>query len=179
MDLSIAKNEGLDDQPNPGAWDEGGAFLNVALITPEIPQNTGNIIRLCANIGAHLHLVEPLGFRLRDPLLKRAALDYTDLVNISTYSSVDDLFHTLVDGDVYGAVTDGPTLYTDPRYLPGDTIVFGPESVGLSDNLVSRLDEAHRVRIPMRPSNRSLNLSNAAAIIAYEMWRQLGFVGSI
>ena len=153
-------------------------ILNIVLVAPEIPYNTGNIIRLCANVGAQLHLVEPLGFQLNNPRLRRAALDYRDLTDIVSHSSVDDFLNLVDIATVYGAVTDGQISYTEPEYHLGDTILFGSESVGLADNVVSRLPKKNRLWIPMKPNNRSLNLSNAAAIIVYEMWRQLGFSGA-
>ena len=153
-------------------------IANVVLIAPEIPQNTGNLIRLCANVGARLHLVEPLGFELQNARLRRASLDYTDLTDLRVHNSVDEFFETITLGSVYGATIPGTVLYTTPRYQIGDTIVFGSESVGLPDSVVDKLDIGNRVHIPMMPANRSLNISNAASIIVYEMWRQVGFSGA-
>ena len=153
-------------------------IANVVLIAPEIPQNTGNVIRLCANVGARLHLVEPLGFRLENPGLRRASLDYSDLTDIFVHNSIDEFFQTISIGSVYGATIPGTVLYTSPRYQLGDTIVFGSESVGLPASLVDKLNLENRVQIPMMPANRSLNISNAVAIIVYEMWRQIGFSGA-
>jgi tRNA (cytidine/uridine-2'-O-)-methyltransferase len=153
-------------------------IANIVLIAPEIPQNTGNVIRLCANVGARLHLVEPLGFRLENPGLRRASLDYSDLTDILVHNSIDELFQTISIDSVYGATIPGTVLYTYPRYQLGDTIVFGSESVGLPANVVDKLNFENRVQIPMMPANRSLNISNAAAIIVYEMWRQIGFSGA-
>ena len=154
------------------------SIVNVVLVTPEIPQNTGNVIRLCANVGARLHLVKPLGFRLDNSGLRRAALDYRDIADIVVHSSIEAFLESLPLYKIYGAITDGLTPYDSPRYLPGDAILFGPESSGLPHELVSRLPSENRVRIPMKPSNRSLNLSNAVAIIVYEMWRQMDFRGT-
>lgn len=154
------------------------SIVNVVLVTPEIPQNTGNVIRLCANVGARLHLVEPLGFRLDNPGLRRAALDYSDVADIVCHTSIEAIFELAPIDRIYGAITNGLVPYDSPRYCFGDTIIFGPESSGLSDNFASRLRADNRVRIPMKPSNRSLNLSNAVAIIVYEMWRQMGFIGA-
>ena len=153
-------------------------IANVVLIAPEIPQNTGNLIRLCANVGARLHLVEPLGFQLENAGLRRASLDYSDLTSVSVHDSIDELFKAVPYGKVYGATIPGSVLYTTPKYQPGDTIVFGPESVGLSSDVLDELDFEDCIHIPMMPANRSLNISNAAAIIVYEMWRQLGFSGA-
>ena len=153
-------------------------IANVVLIAPEIPQNTGNLIRLCANVGARLHLVEPLGFQLQNARLRRASLDYTDLTDLRVHNSIDEFFQTITLGSVYGATIPGTVLYTTPRYQLGDTIVFGSESIGLPASVVDKLDIENRVYIPMMPANRSLNISNAAAIIVYEMWRQIGFSGA-
>ena len=153
-------------------------IVNVVLIAPEIPQNTGNLIRLCANVGARLHLVEPLGFQLENARLRRASLDYSDLTDILVHNSIDECFQTISIGSVYGATIPGTVLYTSPRYQLGDTIVFGSESVGLPASVVDKLNFENRVHIPMMPANRSLNISNAAAIIVYEMWRQIGFSGA-
>ena len=157
---------------------DSGSVLNVALIAPEIPHNTGNIIRLCANVGARLHLLEPIGFLLDNPGLRRASLDYGDLAEVLVHSSIEALFESVFPGEVYGAVTQGAALYTTPRYQQGDTIIFGSESVGLSSHVVDKIHFENRVQIPMMPANRSLNLSNAEAIIVYEMWRQIGFLGA-
>ena len=152
--------------------------VNVVLVAPEIPQNTGNLIRLCANVGAHLHLVEPLGFQLNSPRLRRASLDYSDIVETKVHNSIQEYLDTVCIDSVYGAVVSGSVPYTKPNYKPGDTIVFGSESVGLSKEVVKTLRRENRVHIPMMPANRSLNLSNAAAIIVYEMWKQIGFSGT-
>ena len=149
--------------------------VNVVLVAPEIPQNTGNLIRLCANVGAHLHLVEPLGFQLTSPKLRRASLDYSDIVETRVHNSIDEYLNAVCIDSVYGAVISGSVPYTRPTYKASDTIIFGSESVGLSNHIVEKLKIGNRVHIPMMPANRSLNLSNAAAIIVYEMWRQIGF----
>ena len=153
-------------------------IANVVLIAPEIPQNTGNLIRLCANVGARLHLVKPLGFQLHNARLRRASLDYSDLTDVRVHNSVNEIFQTTSIDSVYGATIPGMVLYTTPKYKRGDTIVFGSESVGLPSSVVDKLNFKNRVHIPMMPANRSLNISNAAAIIVYEMWRQIGFSGA-
>ena len=153
-------------------------IANVVLIAPEIPQNTGNVIRLCANVGARLHLVKPLGVQLENPGLRRASLDYSDLTDILLHNSIDNFLQTVPISTVYGATIPGTVLYTTPRYQLGDTIVFGSESVGLPSSVMDKLNFENRIRIPMMPANRSLNISNAAAIIVYEMWRQIGFHGA-
>jgi len=152
--------------------------INIVLVTPEIPQNTGNIIRLCSNVGANLHLIEPLGFSLDDANLRRASLDYRDLTNVIVHSSPDNFFNKVNIDSLYGAVTNGPTSYTDPDYQIGDSILFGSENNGLPSNVLSKIPFKNRVSIPMMPANRSINLSNAVAIILYEVWKQFGFKGS-
>ena len=154
------------------------SVLNVVLIAPEIPQNTGNVIRLCANVGARLHLVEPLGFELENSRLRRASLDYRDLTDVVIYRSAEEFFERVSTGNVYGAAIPGIVPYTTPSYQAGDTIVFGPESTGLSGEVLKEFNVENVVGIPMAPASRSLNLSNAAAIIVYEMWRQINFLGS-
>ena len=154
------------------------ANINIVLVAPEIPQNTGNIIRLCSNVGASLHLVEPLGFTLDSPRLRRAALDYDDLVDVHQHKSTDKLFESRPIDSVFAATSGGKTQYNLAQYKLGNTIVFGSESSGLPDHLIQKFNAANRLRIPMMPGNRSLNLSNAAAIIVYEMWSQLNFIGA-
>lgn len=153
-------------------------IINVVVVAPEIPHNTGNLIRLCANVGAQLQLVEPLGFRLKDPRLHRASLDYGDIKNIVVHKSINDFFNGLSVDRVYGATIPGNVLYTEPKYQIGDTIIFGSERKGLSQTVVDKLNVENRVEIPMIHGSRSLNLSNAAAVIIYEMWRQISFYGS-
>lgn len=150
-------------------------LAKIVLITPEIPQNTGNIIRLCANVGAELHLVEPLGFKLTESYLRRAALDYSDMTDVVVHDSTASFFNAINIARTYAAVSDGTSLYTEQNYQPGDVMIFGPESTGLPQDVINRIDPGKLIKVPMVPGNRSLNLSNAAAIIAYEMWRQLDF----
>lgn len=154
-------------------------LINVVLVTPEIPHNTGNIIRLCANVGARLHLIEPLGFDLKDGNLRRAALDYTDISEVVTYHNINDFLGSVDNHEIYGAISDGVVPYTYPRYKSGATILFGQESSGLPKDIISKIEPGKRISIPMRPANRSLNLSNAVAIIVYEIWRQLNFQDSV
>jgi tRNA (cytidine/uridine-2'-O-)-methyltransferase len=161
----------IKEEPNVPIFD-------VVLISPEIPQNTGNIIRLCANVGACLHLVEPMGFNLEDSRLKRASLDYSDIANVVVHESSAQLFNSRSINRVFAATTRGSVPYTQPNYQLGDTIILGRESLGLSDDIIENILPDNRIRIPMQPANRSLNLSNATAIIVYEMWRQLGFQGA-
>ena len=150
-------------------------IIEIVLVEPEIPQNTGNIIRLCANIGARLHLVKPLGFRLEDPGLRRAALDYGDLTDVVIHESSKRFFDPAKVERVFIATSHSDILYTNPKYQQGDTIIFGRESQGLPLEITAGVNPSNRLSIPMNEGNRSLNLSNAVAIIAYEMWRQLDF----
>lgn len=165
--------------PNPkGLLMKFYPLLNVVLVSPEIPYNTGNIIRLCANVGANLHLVEPLGFVLDDSRLRRASLDYRDLTSVQVHHSLEGIFNLSKPERTFGASASGNSPYTAPNYRRGDTIIFGSEGVGLDDSVMSKIQSANQIHIPMVPANRSLNLSNAVAILVYELWRQLGFAGS-
>ena len=150
-------------------------IMHVVLFEPEIPPNTGNIIRLCANCGAQLHLIEPLGFDIDDRKLRRAGLDYREFVNIKTYPSLDDFMAQGQPDHLYACSTKGSTTYADARYQANDALLFGPESRGLPMELLHSLPPGQVIRIPMLANSRSLNLSNAVAIIVYETWRQLDF----
>jgi tRNA (cytidine/uridine-2'-O-)-methyltransferase len=150
-------------------------MFSLILYQPEIPPNTGNIIRLCANTGADLHLVEPLGFELDEPRLRRAGLDYREFVRVKTHASLDAALAALGGPRVFALSTRGGTRYDTPRYRAGDAFLMGPETRGLPQALLDSLPEGQRLRLPMRPGNRSLNLSNAAAVVVYEAWRQLDF----
>jgi tRNA (cytidine/uridine-2'-O-)-methyltransferase len=147
----------------------------VILFQPEIPPNTGNIIRLCANVGAPLHLVEPLGFTLDDAKLRRAGLDYREFTTLRVHATLDACLEALGRPRVFGLSTRGTTRYDRPAYEAGDAFRFGPETRGLPDMVLTSLPGERRLRLPMVPGNRSLNLSNAAAVVVYEAWRQLGF----
>jgi tRNA (cytidine/uridine-2'-O-)-methyltransferase len=150
-------------------------MLHVVFVEPRIPPNTGNAIRLAAVTGTHLHLVEPLGFTLADAQLRRAGLDYHDLARVSVHPSLDDLWSAVLPAAVYAFTAAASRLYTDVTYRYGDVLVFGPEPGGLVESVLADAHITERVRIPMLPGRRSLNLSNAAAIATYEAWRQLGF----
>jgi tRNA (cytidine/uridine-2'-O-)-methyltransferase len=160
-------------------WLIGCGILNdmfsLILYQPEIPPNTGNIIRLCANTGVDLHLVEPLGFELDEPRLRRAGLDYREFASVRTHASLEEALAAIGDARVFALSTRGSTRYDAPRYRQGDTFLMGPETRGLPQAVLDSLPEEQRLRLPMRPGNRSLNLSNAAAVVVYEAWRQLGF----
>ena len=152
-------------------------MFSVILYEPEIPPNTGNIIRLCANAGADLHLIEPLGFDLDEKKLRRAGLDYREFVNVKTYSSLDACLEALDWPRVFALSTRNSTRYDHAIYREGDAFIFGPETRGLPDEVLNSLPPEQRLRLPMQQGNRSLNLSNAAAVVVYEAWRQLGFSG--
>ena len=149
----------------------------VILYEPEIPPNTGNIIRLCANTGAKLHLVKPLGFELDDARMKRAGLDYREFADVSVHDSLEACLDALGEPRVFAVSTRGVTRYDEPQYKSGDAFLFGPETRGLPQALIDMQPPAQRLRLPMRAGNRSLNLSNAAAVLVYEAWRQVGFAG--
>jgi len=144
---------------------------------PEIPPNTGNMIRLCANTGTTLHLIHPLGFELDEPRLKRAGLDYRDMASVHEHASLDDCLAALASPRLFALSTRGVTGYANVAYMPGDALIMGPETRGLPAGVLDALPPEQRLRIPMRGGNRSLNLSNAAAVVIYEAWRQQGFAG--
>ncbi len=151
-------------------------MFHVILYEPEIPPNTGNAIRLCANTGATLHLVKPLGFRLDDRSLQRSGLDYHDLADIKVHADLDACLRALGPARVIAVETGGRRRYTDFGYRAGDAFLFGPETRGLPQQVQERVGHENSLFIPMQPQSRSLNLSNAVAVLAYEAWRQLGFV---
>ncbi len=150
-------------------------MFNVLLYEPEIPPNTGNSIRLCANTGAHLHLVGRLGFDLSEPQLKRAGLDYHDLARLSLHADVAACLAAIGETRLFVIETDGARSYHETAFRPGDSFLFGRETSGLPAEVAAGLPLHERLRIPMRPSNRSLNLSNAVAVVVYEAWRQNDF----
>lgn len=152
--------------------------MYIALYQPEIPPNTGNVIRLCANLGATLHLIEPLGFELDDARLRRAGLDYRELACLRTWPNLPALLAALPGHRLLACSTRGRQRYDEVRYRADDVLLFGPETRGLPDALLSGLPPDQVLRIPMRPGNRSLNLSNAVSVIAFEAWRQAGFDGA-
>lgn len=152
-------------------------MFHIALFEPEIPPNTGNIMRLCANTGVHLHLIEPLGFDLDDKQLRRAGLDYREYARVSTHESLSALTRTLAPGRILAVTTKGDTTHADITYYPDDLILFGPETRGLPKAILDDLPMDQRIRIPMLANSRSLNLSNAVAVVIYEAWRQSDFLG--
>ena len=155
-------------------------MLNVVLVHPEIPPNTGNVIRLCANTGARLHLVEPLGFALDDAKLRRAGLDYHEWAGLRVHASWDALRAAERPDPArsFALTTEGTRRPTEVAFRAGDWLVFGAESAGLPPALREAFAPERRLRLPMRPGNRSLNLSNAVAVTVFEAWRQLGFEGA-
>ncbi len=152
-------------------------MFSVILYEPEIPPNTGNIIRLCANTGAALHLIEPLGFELDEPRLKRAGLDYREFATVQTHASLEDCVAALGQPRLFAMSTRNSTRYDEVAFRAGDALLFGPETRGLPQAVLDALPDGQRLRLPMREGNRSLNLSNSAAVVVYEAWRQLGFEG--
>ena len=153
-------------------------MFDVVLYRPEIPPNTGNVIRLCANAGARLHLVEPLGFSLDDRQLRRAGLDYHEYVDVRVHHDWDACAAALDGQRRFALSTRGAVSYASVQYAPRDVFVFGAETAGLPPSLLGRFPPGQQLRLPMRAGNRSLNLSNAVAVVVYEAWRQLGFPGS-
>jgi tRNA (cytidine/uridine-2'-O-)-methyltransferase len=151
--------------------------FNIVLYQPEIPPNTGNIIRLAANTGAVLHLVEPLGFRLEDRELKRAGLDYHEYANLVVHKDWPACCEYLQGKRMFAFSTRGLHRHTEPDFRVGDVFVFGAETRGLPQEILNSFPEERRLRLPLRPGNRSLNLSNAVAVAVYEAWRQQGFAG--
>ncbi len=160
-------------EPAPGHLD-----LDVLLYQPEIPPNTGNVIRLCANTGARLHLIEPLGFDLDDKNLKRAGLDYHEYAQLQVHASLEAALADIQPARLFALSTRGTQRYDGIAYAPGDAFLFGPETRGLPQDVLEAIPAAHRLRLPMRPHNRSLNLSNTVAVMVFEAWRQQGFVGA-
>jgi tRNA (cytidine/uridine-2'-O-)-methyltransferase len=153
-------------------------MLDIVLFQPEIPPNTGNTIRLAANTGARLHLVRPLGFDLSDRQLARAGLDYHDLASVTVHDDWSACIAALGDRRMFAVSTKGTTRYDRADYQPDDVLLFGRETSGLPPELLDSVPPERRLRIPMCPSNRSVNLSNAVAVVVFEAWRQLGFAGA-
>jgi tRNA (cytidine/uridine-2'-O-)-methyltransferase len=152
--------------------------FHIVLYEPEIPPNTGNIIRLCANTGAHLHLIHPLGFVLDDRRLRRAGLDYREWAEVRQHESFAAFKESTEPSRLYALTTRGRRCYAQADFRPGDALLFGPETRGLPSDLLHALPESQRLYIPMQPASRSLNLSNAVALVLYEAWRQNGFAGA-
>ena len=154
-------------------------MLNIVLYNPEIPPNTGNIIRLCAITGFALHLIEPLGFAMDDKKLRRAGLDYRESQRVLVHDHWQAFVDSIAPGRIFAISTSGKNHYHKANFVPGDTLVFGAETRGLPKSFLAQLSPSAVLRVPMLPDNRSLNLSNTVAIVAYEAWRQQGFAGAV
>jgi tRNA (cytidine/uridine-2'-O-)-methyltransferase len=152
-------------------------MLDIVLVEPEIPPNTGNAIRLAANTGARLHLVEPLGFSMDDRQLRRAGLDYHEVASVTSHRDWPSCRRFFAERRLFAFTTRASRLYTEACFAAGDVLVFGAETRGLPESVLGDFGEDRRLLLPMRPGNRSINLSNAVAVVAYEAWRQLGFEG--
>ena len=152
-------------------------MYEIALYEPEIPPNTGNIIRLCANTGCRLHLIHPLGFDLDEKKLRRAGLDYREMANVQEHEDYAAFLQAMGGARVFALTTKGKTVYTEPSFVAGDVLLFGPETRGLPVELLEKLPEAQKLRLPMLADSRSLNLANTVAIVAYEALRQQNFTG--
>ncbi len=151
--------------------------LSIILYQPEIPPNTGNVIRLCANVGARLHLVRPLGFEMSEARLRRAGMDYAEIAEVLIHDDWVACREALGDSRLFALSTKGKTRHDQPHFLPDDAFLFGPETRGLPQEILADINASRRLRLPMMPGNRSVNLSNAVAVMAFEAWRQLGFAG--
>jgi tRNA (cytidine/uridine-2'-O-)-methyltransferase len=154
-------------------------MFEIVLYQPEIPPNTGNIIRLAANTGCRLHLIEPLGFDLDDRQLRRAGLDYHEYANLSVHADWASARAILAGHRLFAMTTKGSARHDSIAYRPGDAFLFGPESRGLPVEILDEFTPEHRLRLPMLPRSRSLNLANSAAVVVYEAWRQAGFEGGV
>jgi tRNA (cytidine/uridine-2'-O-)-methyltransferase len=154
-------------------------MFHVILFEPEIPPNTGNIIRLCANTGCSLHLIEPLGFELDEPRLRRAGLDYAEMAAVHTHASLPACLASLPGVRLFAIETSQTHSYTSAHFEPGDALLFGPETRGLPADILESLPAEQKLGIPMRAGNRSLNLANSVALVVYEAWRQQQFAGAL
>jgi tRNA (cytidine/uridine-2'-O-)-methyltransferase len=153
-------------------------MLHVIMFRPEIPPNTGNVIRLCANTGAALHLIRPLGFELDDARLRRAGLDYHEYARVAVHDDLSGCLEAIGAPRIFAFSTRGRVAHVDARFADGDALLFGCETAGLPQAVFDDIPAAQRLRLPMQPDRRSLNLSNTVAVAVYEAWRQLGFVGA-
>ena len=152
-------------------------MLNIALYEPKIPQNTGNIIRLVANNGFTLHLIEPLGFDFEDKNLRRSGLDYFDLANVTLHKNYEAFIKAMEGHRIWAVTTKGANIYNRVEYKVGDVLLFGSETAGLPAFIHESIDQSQKLRVPMKPNNRSMNLSNTVALVSYEAWSQLDFIG--
>ena len=154
-------------------------MFDIVLFQPEIPPNTGNLIRLAANTGCRLHLIEPMGFDLSDKQVARAGLDYHDMACVNVHADWDAARLALPDRRWFALTTKGSTRFSDIQFHAGDVLLFGPESRGLPLDILAQFDSDHRLRLPMLPASRSMNLSNAVSVVVFEAWRQNGFQGGV
>lgn len=157
------------------------APLNIVLFEPEIPANTGNIIRLCANTGFNLHIIEPMGFFWDDKKLRRAGLDYQEFVDVKRYKNIHHFLETNrldLTTQIYALTTKGQKPHSEVSYKNGDFLMFGPETRGLPTTILDAIPQDHKIRIPMLANSRSMNLSNSVAVVVYESWRQLNYFGA-
>ncbi len=154
-------------------------MFHIVLFEPEIPPNTGNIMRLCANTGMRLHLIHPLGFNLDEKSVRRAGLDYRDMATVTEHENLESFIQQINPNRLLACTTRGTQNYADVSYVEGDALLFGPETRGLPQSLLDTLPVEHCLRVPMQPDSRSLNLSNTVAVVAYEAWRQKSFEGSV
>lgn len=154
-------------------------MLNIVLYEPEIPANTGNIIRLCANTGFSLHLIEPLGFSWDDKRLRRAGLDYHEFAVVRHYTNFPKFIEEVQPSRLFALTTKGSRVHSDVHYQAGDYLLFGPETRGIPKAILQSLPDEQRIRIPMQSSSRSMNLSNAVSVVVYESWRQLNYQGAV
>jgi tRNA (cytidine/uridine-2'-O-)-methyltransferase len=152
--------------------------FHIVLVEPEIPPNTGNVIRLCANTGCTLHLVKPLGFSIDRKSVRRSGLDYRDLADVKVHASLEEFLAASIAPRMFTVETTGSRLYSDARFEPGDAVMFGSERRGLPPRALDQVPRERQLVIPMQPNNRSLNLSNTVALVMYEAWRQNGFAGA-
>ena len=152
-------------------------MLHIVLYQPEIPPNTGNIIRLCANTGFRLHLIEPLGFAMDDKKLRRAGLDYSEWAAVESHASLSRFIENIQPKKVYACTTKGSKHHTQVHFAEGDALVFGPETRGIPDEILNQMPAGQLLRLPMQAQSRSLNLANSVAVFVYEAWRQLDFKG--
>ncbi len=154
-------------------------MFHIALFEPRIPQNTGNIIRLAANTGCQLHLIEPLGFDMDEKKLRRAGLDYHQLAHVKRHANYDAFLKEVAGRRIFACTTKGSRPHTDAQYQAGDVLLFGSETSGLPDAIRDGFAPEQRIRVPMMPESRSLNITNSVAVICYEAWRQIGFIRGI
>jgi tRNA (cytidine/uridine-2'-O-)-methyltransferase len=154
-------------------------MLDIVLYQPEIPPNTGNIIRLCANTGFALHLIEPLGFEWDDKRVRRAGLDYHEFAKVQRYPNLEAYIEVRKPKRIFACTTKGEAFFAEAKYQVGDALLFGPETRGLPDEVIQSLPPEQRIRIPMLPQSRSMNLSNAVSVFVYEAWRQMEFKGAV